>query len=242
VTEQWAQFAVAGPRSRTLLQRILPDFDLSNEAFPFMAAAALHWRGVPVRLFRISFSGELAYEIAVPAGHGDALVRALAEAGQDIGFTPYGTEALGVLRIEKGHPAGNELSGQTTASDLGLGRMLSTAKDYIGRTLAARPALTDPARPTLVGLRPIDPGTRLGGGAHLLPQDGVAIAENDQGYVTSVAWSPALGQWIALGLLKSGRSRHGERLRAVDLLRGTDVPVKVVDPVFVDPEGARLHG
>ena len=108
--------------------------------------------GTKARLFRLSFSGELAYEIAVPARFGDALVRAIMEAGAPLGIAPYGTEALGVLRIEKGHPAGSELNGQTTAHDLGFGKLLSTKKDFIGRFMAARPALTDPARPTLVGL------------------------------------------------------------------------------------------
>ena len=122
VTEQWSTFAVAGPRSRSLLQKLLPSLDLSNDNFPYMAAAELGWQGAPARLFRLSFSGELAYEISVPASVGDILVRALFEAGRDFGVIPYGTEALSVMRIEKGHPAGNELNGQTTAGDLGMGR------------------------------------------------------------------------------------------------------------------------
>ncbi len=160
VTEQWAQFAVAGPRSRETVAALLrPDFDLSNEAFPFMGAAALELRdGTPARLFRISFSGELAYEIAVPARFGDATARALMEAGAPFGIAPYGLEALSVLRIEKGHAAGGELNGQTTADDLGLGRMMSTKKDFIGAVMATRPALVDHERPSLVGFKPVTPG------------------------------------------------------------------------------------
>ena len=242
VTEQWAQYAVAGPKSRALLQRLLPDFDLLDDAFPFMAAAELAWRGVPARLFRVSFSGELAYEIAVPAQFGDALIRALMEAGHDFGVTPYGTEALGVLRIEKGHVGGSELNGQTTAADLGLGRMMSGKKDFIGRVMAGRPGLADPDRRRLIGVRPVNSAARLHGGAHLLPLGAESVAANDQGHVTSITFSPTLGGWIGLALLRRGPERIGERIRAVDLVRGHDVEVEVCHPVFIDPEGGRLRG
>jgi heterotetrameric sarcosine oxidase alpha subunit len=241
-TEQWSQYAVAGPKSRELLQNLLGDMlDLSNAGFPYLACAAFTWGKVPVRLFRLSFSGELAYEIAVPANYGDSLMRALARVGESLGATPYGSEALGVLRIEKGHVSVNELNGQTTAGDLGLGRMISTKKDFIGRVLAKRPALTDPDRPTLVGFRPIDRSARLRGGAHFLPLGAKPTAENDEGYMTSVAYSPHVGAWIGLGLLRRGPQRIGERLRAYDPVRNGDVEVEIVSPVFVDPEGARLH-
>jgi len=242
VTESWAQFAIAGPRARLLLERLLPHVDLSDPAFPYMAAAEIEWQGVPARLFRLSFSGELGYELAVPAGDGDALLRRLAALGEDIGLTPYGTEALGVLRIEKGHPAGNELNGQTTAGDLGLGRMMAGDKDFIGRAMAGRAALNRPERPVLVGLRCVDKAARLRGGAHLLPMDAPAIAANDQGFVTSAAFSPTLGQWIGLGLLKHGRERLGERIRAHDPVRDGDTLVEVCSPIFVDPEGVRVRG
>jgi len=244
VTEQWAQFAVAGPRSRELLQRVLaPGEDISNEAFPYMGARAVTLAdGLRGRLFRLSFSGELAYEIAVPSRHGDAVIRRLAAAGQDLGVVPYGLEALGVMRIEKGHVAGNELTGRTSAQQLGLGRMLSTKKDYIGARLARLPALDDAADTQLVGLKPADGKARLVSGAHFLPIGSPTTFEHEQGYVTSVACSPSLGHWIALGLLRNGRRRHGERLRAVDLLRGQQTEVVICDPVFIDPQGDRLRG
>ncbi len=163
------------------------------------------------------------------------------EAGAAFGIAPYGTEALGVLRIEKGHPAGSELNGQTSAHDLGFGKMLSAKKDFIGRFMAARPALTDPARPRLVGLRPLDRDDRLRAGAHLLPKDAEPIAKNDQGYVTSIAFSPSLGHWFGLGLLANGPERHGEIVRAFDPVRGGDILVEVRPPCFIDPEGARLR-
>jgi methylglutamate dehydrogenase subunit C len=242
VTEQWAQFAVAGPQSRELLQRLLPGMDLSNDAFPFMSAAAFAWRGVPARLFRLSFSGELAYELAVPAHYGDALVRELMEVGRDLGVIPYGTEALGVLRIEKGHAAGNELNGQTTAADLGFGRMMSKKKDFIGRVMAGRPGLTDQMRPALVGLRPVDGTSRLRAGAHMLPVGGEMSAARDQGYVTSVAYSPSVGSWIGLAMLRDGPNRFGEQVCAYDPLRAGAVEVEVCNPIFVDPEGVRVRG
>jgi heterotetrameric sarcosine oxidase alpha subunit len=240
VTEQWSTFSVAGPRSRALLQKLLPAIDLSNDRFPYMAAVEMRWQDVPARLFRLSFSGELAYEISVPASHGDRLVRALFEVGKDFDAIPYGTEALGVMRIEKGHPAGNELSGQTTAADLGMGRMMSTKKDFIGRVMAGRPGLTDPDRPSLVGIRPLG-GERLRAGGHLIPRRAEAIAANDQGYVTSVAFSPTLGRPIGLALLKRGPDRIGERVIVHDPVRGPDVEVEICNPVFIDPEGARVR-
>ncbi len=242
VTEQWSQYAVAGPRSRALLQRLLADaIDLSDEAFPYLACREFSWRGLLVRLFRISFSGELAYELGVPARYGDAAIRAIMVAGAPLGVVPYGTEALGVMRIEKGHCTGNELNGTTTAADVGLGRMMSTKKDFIGRVLAARPGLTDERRPALVGLKPVDSAASLRAGAHLVPVGAAPMPEDDEGYVTSAAFSPTLGHSIALGLLSRGRQRMGERLRAWDPVRGQDVQVEVVSPVFLDPEGERLH-
>jgi methylglutamate dehydrogenase subunit C len=243
VTEQWTQFAVAGPSSRALLQRIVDSgHDLSNAAFPFMAAAEMTiLGGVRARLFRISFSGELAYELGVPARCGDALGRALMAAGQDLGVTPYGLEAMSVMRIEKGHAAGGELNGQTTAADLGLGRMMSTRKDYVGRVMATRPALVAPDRPALVGFKTVDPADVVSGGAHVLDRGAAATVENDLGHVTSVAWSPLFKRWIGLALVKSGPSRIGEIVRAWDAVRKRDVPVELCPPVFYDPEGERLR-
>jgi sarcosine oxidase subunit alpha len=243
VTDQWAQIAVAGPCARKTLAKIVDaPFGISNEAFPYMAAGALTvCGGVKARLFRLSFSGELAYEIAVPARFGHALAEALMAAGKEFGIVPYGTEALGVMRIEKGHPAGNELNGQTTAHDLGFAKLLSKKKDFVGRAMAGRPALCDPARPTLVGLKPVESSDRLRAGSHLLPVGAAAVAANDAGYVTSAAYSPTLGHWIALALLANGPARMGEQIRVYDPVRNGDVLAEVVAPVFYDPEGQKLH-
>ena len=242
-TEAWAQYAVAGPNSRALLQRVVdPEHDLSNEAFPFMACGAVTvCGGLRARLFRISFSGELAYEIAVPARYGDALMRRLMERGEDLGVTPYGTEALGVMRIEKGHAAGNELNGTTTAANLGLGRMVSTKKDSIGAVLSRREGLNAQDDLRLVGVRPVDGDAKVTAGAHLMAADGPVDAEHDQGYVTSAAFSPEIGSMIGLAFLKRGAERTGERMRLVSPLTDLTVEVEVVSAHFVDPEGERLR-
>ena len=242
-TDQWAQFSVAGPHARDTLRALIdPPFDIGNEAFPYMAAGELTvCGGVPARLYRLSFSGELAYEIAVPADYGDALAYELMAAGEPFGILPYGTEALGVMRIEKGHIGGNEIDGRTTAGDLGFARMMSSKKDFIGRTLAERPALRDPLRQQLVGFRPVVQSERLRAGAHITLPDVAPSAENDQGVVTSAAYSPSLGHWIALGFLERGRERIGERVRLVDPVRNSFVLAEVCAPCFIDPEGVRLR-
>ncbi|MGE4481256.1 2Fe-2S iron-sulfur cluster-binding protein [Acidocella sp.] len=242
VTDQWGQIAVAGPKSTATLAKIVDaPFDLSDEAFPYMACGALTvCDGVPARLFRISFSGERAYELAVPARYAHALADRLMGAGAEYGIAPYGTEALGIMRIEKGHAAGPELNGQTTAHDLGLHKLLSKKKDFIGRAMAARPALTDPSRPTMVGLKPVNARDVIRAGSHLLPVGAEAKPENDQGHVTSAARSPTLGS-IALALLVNGPARHGETLRVYDPVRGGDFQAIVTAPVHYDPEGKRLH-
>ena len=242
VTEQWAQVAVAGPKSRATLQKIVDGLEMNDTTVPYMAALEVTiLNGVPARLFRLSFSGEHAYELAVPADYGNMAARAMMQAGSEFGIVPYGVEALSMMRIEKGHVAGGELNGTTTAADLGLGKMASTKKDYIGRMMATRPGLTDPSRQCVVGIRPVDPANRIRSGAHLLKRDGTPSMANDQGYVTSVAWSPMLNMWIGLALLSNGRARHGEIVQVWDGLRGSNVAGEICDPMHFDRENKRLH-
>jgi glycine cleavage system aminomethyltransferase T len=241
ISEQWAQYAIAGPRSRVLLERLLGNaLDVSNVAFPYLACAEFSWQSRPARLFRISFSGELAYELAVPARQGEAAVQAIMAAGETLDVVPYGTEALGVMRIEKGHVAGNELNGTTTAADLGLGKLLSKKKDFIGRVLASRRALNAPDRPVLVGVIPVNRTTRLHAGAHFLSIAAQPTLENDEGFLSSVAFSPTLHTWIGLGFLRRGAARGTERIRCHDPVRSADVEVSVTSPCFYDPDGGRL--
>jgi methylglutamate dehydrogenase subunit C len=243
VTDQWAQFSVAGPHARRLLRTVIdPQTDIGNEGFPYMAAGHVTvCGGVPARLYRVSFSGELGYEIGVPARYGNSFAGVLMEAGAPFGIVPYGTEALGVMRIEKGHISANELDGRTTARDLGLGRLMSAKKDYIGRVLAGRPALMEADRMAFVGFKPSKPSERLRAGAHFVPLNATIDAAHDQGVMTSVAFSPTLDHWIGLGLLQRGPARIGERVLAVDLVRNSTVEVEICAPCFVDPQGERLR-
>jgi sarcosine oxidase subunit alpha len=243
VTEQWAAAALSGPMARQVLAGIV-SIDISNTAFPFLAvgecelvAGALR---IPARLFRMSYSGELAYEIHVPVTHGRAMWEAVLAAGASFGIMPYGTEAMSTLRIEKGHVVvGPEADGRTTADDLGMGKLVSPAKCCIGKPLLARPALTAPERWQLVGLTAID---------GMIPRGAKLIADPAQppptpmlGHVSSWCWSPNLDVSIGLALLERGRARHGETLWAVSPLADARVKVRVGPPCFIDPEGERLR-
>ncbi|GAC1045244.1 MULTISPECIES: sarcosine oxidase subunit alpha family protein [Agrobacterium tumefaciens complex] len=243
VTDQWAQMAVAGPKSRQILQAIV-DTDISDEAFPFLAAAEVSLFGGQVRgrLFRISFSGELAYELAVPAGYGDGVADAIMQAGAEHGIQPYGVEALSVLRIEKGHVTHNEINGTVVPGDLGFGRMVSTTKtDFIGKRMLEREGLNAPDRPQLVGIMPLDPATGFRTGSHILAKNAEATLENDQGYITSSCYSPHVGSTIGLALVRRGRERHGEEIMVWNGLRGEFTPGRICAPVFFDAANEKLH-
>lgn len=243
-TDGWAQFSVAGPRARDLLAKLVDaPFDISGDAFPFMACADLTiCGGTRARLFRISFSGELAYEIAVPASYGQSLAEVLMAAGKEFDVVPYGVEALDVMRVEKGHPSGNELIGQTTPENLGLGRMASKKKDYIGRALADTSFVDGLDGIRLMGFVPVNRSQTIFSGARFLDLGAKPDLANDLGWMSSVSYSPALGHYIGLGFVKDGETRAGDRIRAVDLVRGTDIEVEIVSPHFFDPEGERLNG
>ncbi len=240
-TDGWAQFAVAGPKARALLQKVV-DIDISNEAFPFMACSECKVFNIPGRLFRISFSGELAYEVAVPSRYGDSLIRALMQVGEEFDAVPYGTEALGVMRIEKGHAAGNELNGQTTAQMLGMAGMVNKKKDSFGSKLSEREEMNRADDLRLVGFRPVNRNAKLDAGAHFLNPGDPEDMAHDQGWMTSVAYSPELGHSIGLGFLKRGHDRMGEKVRAYDPIRDKDTMVEVCSAHHIDPEGERQRG
>lgn len=243
-TDGWAQFAVAGPNSRALLRKVVDEkHDISNEAFPFMGCGKITvCGGTPARLFRISFSGELAYEIAVPARYGNSMMAVLNEAGAEFGAIPYGTEALGVMRIEKGHFTGNELTGQTTAHNVGLGKMVSQKKECIGNVLSQRPEMIREDAERLMGFRPVNRSEKLIAGSHFITKGDPADMDHDQGWMTSVAHSPNLGHSIGLGFIKRGHERMGEVVRAVSPVHGKEMDVEIVSAHFLDPEGERLRG
>ena len=244
VTEQWAALALAGPKSRAVLERCV-DIDVSNAALPVLALARCRLRtadgDVPARVLRISYSGELAYEVHVPADRGRAAWEALLATGEAFGIAPYGTEAMSTLRIEKGHVViGAEIDGRTTAADLGMEKLVSPAKWCIGKPLLDRPALTAPNRWQLVGLKPLERAP-IPRGAKIVADPRRAPPNPMLGHVTSWCFSPHAEAWIALGLVSAGRSRHGERLWAVSPLSGEQVQVEIGPPVFVDPQGERVR-
>ncbi|MGZ8267293.1 MAG: glycine cleavage T C-terminal barrel domain-containing protein, partial [Burkholderiales bacterium] len=244
VTEQWTAAALSGPNSRKVLARLV-DIDVSNDAFPFLAVGTCNVRTaiglVSARLFRISYSGEMAYEIHVPADRGLAMWDAVIDAGEGFGLMPYGTEAMSTLRIEKGHVViGAEADGRTTADDLGMGKLVNAKKWCIGKPLLNRPALTAQDRWQLVGLTAVD-GAQMPRAAKLIADPDHAAPNPMLGHVTSWCFSPTLDAWIALALLANGRDRHDETLWAVSPLANARVRVKVGSPVFIDPEGERLR-
>ncbi len=241
VTEHWAQFAVAGPKARRVLAAVLDDgFEAAD--WPFMSCGAVRVMGVAGRLFRISFSGEEGYEIAVPARFGESLYRLLVTHAETLGGGPYGMEALNVLRIEKGFITHAEIHGRVTAFDIGMGRMVSATKDCVGKTMSERPGLSGPEREQLVGLRPRGAVKQITAGAHLFAPGNPATRVHSEGYVTSAGFSPTLGTYLGLGFLRDGRARHGETVRMVDHLRRVETTCEVCDPVFLDPDGGRMRG
>ncbi|OBZ95171.1 sarcosine oxidase subunit alpha [Pararhizobium polonicum] len=243
-TDQWAQIAVAGPKSRAILQTLV-DEDISDAAFPFLGAREVSLFGGKLtgRLFRISFSGELAYELAVPAGYGEAVADAIMEAGSLHGICPYGVEALGVMRIEKGHVTHSEINGTVIPSDLGFAKMVSTTKpDFIGKAMLSREGMVADDRLSLVGVKPLDPSTTFKTGSHILSDGVTPSLENDQGYVTSSCYSPNLGSTIGLALVKHGPKRHGEHVTVWNDLKNEYTKAVLCSPVFFDPENGKLHG
>jgi sarcosine oxidase subunit alpha len=245
VTEQWAAVAVSGPKSRALVAALV-DVDVSGEAFPFLAVGPCRVQtsagAIPARLFRISYSGELAYEIHVPSRDGRALWEAAMSAGERLGVMPYGTEAMSTLRIEKGHVViGAEIDGRTTANDLGMGKLVNAAKWCLGKPLVARAALDADDRWQLVGVTALD-GVALPRGAKLVADPQRAAPNPMLGHVTSWCFSPHVDAWIGLALLTGGRARHGETLWAVSPLAGASTKVRIGPPVFVDAVGERLRG
>ncbi|MEO0362294.1 MAG: glycine cleavage T C-terminal barrel domain-containing protein, partial [Pseudomonadota bacterium] len=239
-TEQYAQIAVAGPKAREVLAK-LTEVDLSAEALPFMAFAEGEMAGAWARVHRISFSGELSYEIATPAHRGQALWDAIREAGAEFGITPYGTEALHVMRAEKGFiMIGDETDGVITPHDLGLSWAVSKKKDdFIGKRAMERPHLTDPEREKLVGLATLDPQTVLPDGAYAVADPAEAEARIE-GRVTSTYWSPTLGRSIAMGLVRRGPERMGEEL-TFPVEGGQVIKATIVSPVFYDPDGEKQN-
>ena len=242
VTEQYTQIGVVGPKSREVLEKLGGTIDLSREAMPFMAWAEGAIGNIPARAFRISFSGELSFEIAVPASQGRAFWDTLLEAGDEFGITPYGTEALHIMRAEKGFiMIGDETDGTVIPQDLGLHWAISKKKDdFLGKRAQERSHMTDPLRWKLVGLETLD-GSVLPDGAYAAePGANESGQRRTEGRVTSTYHSPTLDRGIAMGLVVRGPDRMGEELEFPNI-DGSVVTAKIVDPVFFDPEGEKQN-
>ncbi len=241
VTDEWAGAAIAGPKSRDVLAACVKGTKVDDETMPFMGIVHGEIDGAPVMICRLSFSGEMAYEVYCGAGHGLHVWEALIEAGKPFNMVPYGMEALGTLRIEKGHVTGAEIDGRTTGRDLYLDWMLSKKKPFVGSAVMDREGLIAPSRIRLVGIVSLD-GKALNGGAHIVERGTLEEPGESIGHISSVCYSPALGKYIGLALVKGGKSLIGTRAFFCDPVRDRFGPVEIVSHHFYDPEGSRMRG
>jgi len=241
ITEQWAGVAIAGPNSRNLLSKIFSDTDVSNESIPFMGFKEADLFGVPSRIFRISFSGELAYELNVESGYGMFMWEKIMELGKEMNIEPYGTEALSTLRIEMGHVAGSEIDGRVIASDLSLEGMLSKKKDFIGKRSLYREAFLNPEREKIVGVIPVDKKTMIPEGSHLVSSYNTALPNPKLGHISASCWSVEYNNPFSLAILKDGKKRIGDKLYALSPLKNKTIPVEIVSSHYVDPKGERVR-
>jgi heterotetrameric sarcosine oxidase alpha subunit len=241
VTDEWGGAAVAGPNARQVLEKALTGSAVDDATLPFMGIVRGEIDGAPVMVCRLSFSGELAYEVYSGAGHATHVWEALMAAGEPFGILPYGLEASGTLRIEKGHVTGSEMEGRTTVRDFHADWVLSKKKPFIGSAVMDRGELNNPNRARLVGIVSLD-GRALNGGSHIVLDGSLEKLGESIGHVTAVCYSPALEKYIGLALVKGGKARHGTRAFVSDPLRGRFAPVEIVSHHFYDPEGKRMHG
>ncbi|MBR2688578.1 MAG: sarcosine oxidase subunit alpha family protein [Aquamicrobium sp.] len=241
VTDEWAGAAIGGPKAREILAACVEGTTVDNAALPFMGIVHGKIADVPVMICRLSFSGEMAYEVYCGAGYGTHVWQALVEAGKPFGLVPYGLEALGTLRIEKGHVTGAEIDGRTTARDLHLDWMLSKKKPFIGSAMMDREGLVAADRLQLVGIVALD-NRPLNGGAHIVEELDEDNPHGSIGHITACCYAPALGKYIALALVQGGKNRRGTRAYVSDPLRKRFGPVEIVSHHFFDPEGSRMHG
>jgi sarcosine oxidase subunit alpha len=242
ITEQWATIAINGPRARQMLEPLVEGIDISAAAMLHMSVREGRICGVPTRLFRVSFTGELGFEVNVPADYGDSVWEAIWAEGQKHDCVVYGLDTLLILRAEKGYlVVGQETDTTVTPDDLGYAGMIAKSKpDFVGKRSLAMPDLVRAGRKQLVGLLPEDPHMKVDEGSQIVESATPATGSHAVGHVTSSYFSPTLGRTFALALVEDGRARKGARLFATTM--NAAAPVQVVDPVFYDKEGKRLDG
>ncbi len=240
-TEQWAGAAIAGPKSRDMLSKLFPDLDVSNEALPFMGYIESNLFGVPARIFRISFSGELAYEVNVESNYGLFMWEKMMEIGREFNNQPYGTEALSTLRIEMGHVAGPELDGRTIPQDVSLDGLVSKKKDFIGKNSLGKDAFVLENRQKIVGLVPTDRKSSIPEGSHLVENEKAKLPNPKLGHVSSSCWSVENNNPFSLAIVNDGKNMIGKKLFAVSPLKNTSIEVEIISSHYVDPEGKRVR-
>ena len=240
-TEQWAGAAIAGPKSREVLKKLFPKSDVTNEGLPFMGYMEGDLFGVKAKIFRISFSGELAYEVNVESDNGYFMWEKIIEAGEEFGIQPYGTEALSTLRIEMGHVAGSELDGRTIPYDNSLEGLLSKKKDFIGKRSLSRKAFAAEDRQKIVGVVPLDKKTSIPEGSHLVKDSNAPLPNPKLGYISASCWSVEHDNPFSLAILKDGKNMIGEKLFVMSPLKNKVIPVEIVSSHYVDPKGERVR-
>ena len=240
-TEQWAGAAIAGPKSRNVLQKLFPDINVSNEGLPFMGYVEGNLFGVYARIFRISFSGELAFEVNVESYNGNFMWEKIIEIGKDFQIQPYGTEALSTLRIEMGHVAGSELDGRTIPYDNSLEGLLSKKKDFIGKRSLNRAAFIAEDRQKVVGVVPLDKKTSIPEGSHLVKDANAKLPNPKLGHVSASCWSVEHNNPFSLAILHDGKNMIGQKLFALSPLKNKSIPVEIVSSHYVDPKGERVR-
>ncbi len=240
-TEQWAGAAIAGPKSRDVLQKLFPDLDVSNEGLPFMGYMEGNLFGVYAKIFRISFSGELAYEVNVESDHGNFMWEKIMEIGKEFNIQAYGTEALSTLRIEMGHVAGSELDGRTIPYDNSLEGLVSKKKDFIGKRSLGKKAYVAANRQKVVGVVPLDKKTSIPEGSYIVKDPKAKLPNPKLGHVSASCWSVEYDNPFSLAIIKDGKNMIGQKLYALSPLRNKSIPVEIVSSHYVDPKGERVR-
>jgi len=240
-TEQWAGAAIAGPKSRDVVQKLFPDLDVSNEGLPFMGYMEGNLFGVNAKIYRISFSGELAYEVNVESDNGNFMWEKIMKVGKEFNIQPYGTEALSTLRIEMGHVAGSELDGRTIPYDNSLEGMVSKKKDFIGKRSLGKIAFVAPDRQKVVGVVPLDKKTSIPEGSYIVKDDKAKLPIPKLGHVSASCWSVEYDNPFSLAIIKDGKNMIGQKLYALSPLKNKTIPVEIVSSHYVDPKGERVR-
>ena len=240
-TEQWAGAAIVGPNSRTLLQKLFPDLDVSKEGLPFMGYVEGNLFGKHARIYRISFSGELAYEVNVESDNGNFMWEKIIEIGKEFNIQPYGTEALSTLRIEMGHVAGSELDGRTIPYDNSLEGLGKQKRKILLKKISIKEAYVQSDRQKVVGVVPLDKKTSIPEGSYIVKDPNAKLPNPKLGHVSASCWSVEYDNPFSLAIIKDGKNMIGKNSFALSPLKNKTIPVEIVSSHYVDPKGERVR-